>query len=326
MSRPLDRTEKVDRVRGGSQPRRSCFHVTRITVILLFVCTAALLGVGGGRREEPVTDRDVYNQGTAKLAENDLAAAEMLLYSAVIGNDDRIQPDALYNLGLARFGLGVQALEDGPDTQAVGRRAVAASANADGALQEGLTAMQQREQSALIRAYIRGRGARKELKDAMKALQEALNVYGNVLSRWQRASGDFHSTLELRPDDADAAHNADVVDRHIAKLVDSIQQMQSMMEGMGEQMEGLEQMLEGLKGMIPDDVGSPGLGEGDEDWPQGPEPGMEEGRGREGEEMPIAPQDAERLLESFQLDRGRTLPMGFEETAQPEDQRKGRNW
>jgi len=295
-------------------------------ILSLLICATVLLCVGAGGREEPVTDRDAYNKGTAKLAENDLTEAEMLLYSAVTGNDDRVQPDALYNLALARFGLGVQALEEGPDAKAVGQRAVTASAGADGALQEGLTAMQQGEQTALIRAYLRGRGARKELKEATKALQEALSVYGNVLSRWQRASGDFHSTTELEPDDADAAHNADVVDRHIARLVDSLQQMQSMMEGMGQQMEGLQQMLEELKGMIPDDMGSPGPGEGDEDWPQGPEPGMEEGRGHEGDEMPIAPQDAERLLESFQLDRGRTLPMNFEEGSPPEDQRKGRNW
>jgi hypothetical protein len=287
---------------------------------------ATLLGTGAGRQAQTVTDRETYNQGTAKLHEKDFTTAEMLLFSAVIGNDAHLQPAALYNLGLTRFALGAEALEKGPDTRSVSRRAVSASAHADAALQEGLTAIQQNEQAALIRAYLRGRGARRELKDAMKALQEALDVHDNVLSRWQRASGDFHSTVELRPDDADAAHNAEVVDRHIARLVDSIRQMQSMMQGMSQQMDGLKQMTECLRGMIPDTEGSPGPGEEDEDWPEGPEPGMEEAKGREGGDRPISPEDAQRLLESFQLDRGRPLPMGFEEGAKPEDRKEGRNW
>ena len=53
---------------------------------------------------------------------------------------------------------------------------------------------------------------------------------------------------------------------------------------------------------------------------------VEEGRGREGNEVPISPEDAARLLESFDLDRGRTLPMGFEEEADPDQQKEGRNW
>jgi tetratricopeptide (TPR) repeat protein len=291
----------------------------------LLLCATAFC-LGAGRRQQTVTDRDAYNEGTASLNEGDFTTAETLLFSAVTANDERVQPAALYNLGLARFALGAEALEKGPDAKAVSGRAVSASTGADVALQEGLTAMQRGEQNALIRAYLRGRGARRELKEAMKGLQEALDVYGNVLSRWQRASGDFHSTVELNPIDADAAHNADVVDRHIAKLVDSIQQMQGMMDGMGDQMGALTQMLGQLKGMIPDNMGDPGPGEDGEDWPQGPEPGMEEGKGREGKEMPISPEDAARLLESFQLDRNRTLPMGFEDSAKPDDQNKGNNW
>jgi tetratricopeptide (TPR) repeat protein len=286
---------------------------------------AAALSLGAGRSTQPFTDRDAYNQGTAKLREGDFTAAEMLLYSAVTGNNEQVQPTALYNLGLARFALGVEALEKGPDTKAAGQRAVAASAGADGALQEGLSALQRNEQDAMIRAYLRGRGARRELKEAIKGLQEALTVYGNVLSRWQRASGDFHSTAELRPEDTDAAHNADVVDRHLAKLVDSIEQMQMMMQGLGDQMDGLQQMLEELGGKIPDQIGDPGPGEDGDDWPEGPEPGMEESKGRDGDEIPISPEDAGRLLQSFQLDRDRTLPMGFEKTDEPQD-KGGKNW
>jgi len=291
--------------------------------LILVACMVPVLGSGG--QPQTVTDGHSYNEGTRKLHEGDFTEAEMLLYSAVRGNDPRVQPTALYNLGLARFAIGVELLEDGPDARTVGRNAVASAAAADGALQAGLTAMQQGEQQALIRAYLRGRGAARRLNEARKALQEALNVCGTALSRWQRASGDFHSTAELA-EDPDAVHNADVVDRHIARLVDSIQQMQSMMEGMQETMQGLQEMLEGLRGMIPDDLGEPGPGEDGEDWPEGLREGMEEGRGSEGREIPISPEDAQRLLESFQLDRGHTLPMGFEEEAEPKDRTGGKDW
>jgi hypothetical protein len=53
---------------------------------------------------------------------------------------------------------------------------------------------------------------------------------------------------------------------------------------------------------------------------------MEEATGREGEEKPISPEDAQRLLESFQLDRGRRLPMGFEDKADPDEQMKAKDW
>jgi tetratricopeptide (TPR) repeat protein len=291
---------------------------------LLVILVSA--GAGAGRREQTVTDRKTFNEGTVKLSEGDLTAAEMLLYSAVAGNNKRVQPPALYNLALARFAVGAETLAEGPKAKEVGQRAVSSAALADSALQEGLNAMQQGEQNAMIRAYLRGRGARRQLKEARKALQEALDIYGDVLTRWQRASGDFHSTVELSPNDDDAAHNADVVDRHIARLVDSITQMQAMQQGMGDKMEGLEQMLDALGGMIPEDMGEPGPGEDGEDWPEGLQDGMEESKGREGDEAPISPEDAHRLLESFQLDRGRTLPMGFEEESDPNDQEGGRNW
>jgi len=297
-------------------------RLARLVTIL-----AVTLSLEAGRSAEPVTGREAYNQGTLKLTDGDLTSAEMLLYSAVIANNDSIQPTALYNLGLARFAIGAEALKDGPDSKAVSRQAVAASTGADQAINEGLTAMQRGEQEALIRAYLRGRGARRQLKDAMKSLQSALDLYGDVLARWRRASGDFHSTVELTPKDADAAHNAEVVDRHIAKLVDSLQQMAMMQEGMSAKLDALGDLLEELKGMVPDQIGDPGPGEdGEEDWPQGPEPGMEEGRGRDGTEVPISPEDAARLLEAFQLDRDRTLPMGFEETANPDEKKAGKNW
>ena len=161
----------------------------------------------------------------------------------------------------------------------------------------------------------------------IKALKEAMDTFGNVLARWQRASGDFHSTVELLGQDEDAATNARIVDEQIAALVDQLKMMQSMMQGLGEQKEGLEQMLEGLRGMIPGPMDNPGPGdeEGDE-FPDGPEPGQEEAASRDGREMPLSPEDARRLLDAFQLDRNRNLPMGFDREAKPEETNKGKNW
>ncbi len=79
----------------------------------------------------------------------------------------------------------------------------------------------------MVAAYMRGRGARKELKAATEAVQRALKVHGAVLARWERSSGDFKSALELNNTDADARQNAEVVDRCIAKLVDSLRRCSS---------------------------------------------------------------------------------------------------
>jgi len=57
---------------------------------------------------------------------------------------------------------------------------------------------------------------RKELKAATEAVRKALDVCGTTLARWQRASGDFKSALELKPSERDAQENAEVVDRCIA--------------------------------------------------------------------------------------------------------------
>ena len=303
----------------------SAHNAIRTPKLFLILCMA-LLNVGAGRVQHAVTDRDAYNQGTVKLHEGDLAAAEGMLYSAVSANKDNIQPLALYNLGLTRFAIGAETLKEAPDANAASGRAQRASTRADGALQEGLSVLQSSEQSALVRAYLRGRGARREVKAALKALQEAMQVHGDVLSRWQRASGDFHSTVELKQSDTDAAHNAEVVDRHIAELVDKLRLMQMLAKALGEQAEGLDQLLSEMKGKLPDGMEDPGPGDnGDEDFPGGPEPGMEEPRGREGDEIPISPEDAQRLLNAFQLDRGRNLPMGGDQQAKSTD-RKGKDW
>ena len=89
----------------------------RATQKRLGLLLIVVLCIAAGRQERTLTDRDQYNQGTADLREGDLTSAELLLYAAVAANNESLRPTALYNLGLARFGIGAQTLEAGPEAR-----------------------------------------------------------------------------------------------------------------------------------------------------------------------------------------------------------------
>ena len=55
--------------------------------------------------------------------------------------------------------------------------------------------------------------------------------------------------------------------------------------------------------------------EDDEDQPLGPKPGQEEGPAKDGKEMPLSPEQAGWLLDTYRLDSERRLPMGQGPTA-----------
>ena len=106
-------------------------------------------------------------------------------------------------------------------------------------------------------------------------MQRALKVHGAVLARWERASGDFKSAAELNSADTDARHNAEVVDRCIAKLVDSLREMQQCANGMCDKGQQLGEALKQLKGRIPAPNMPPGAAgdeEEEEEQPLGPSP------------------------------------------------------
>ncbi len=300
------------------------------------VLTAAALGVAtwlgaaDPAAASPSSPREAYNFGVAKLEKGDLAGAETLLHSAVASNQDALQPSALYNLGIVRFEQGKDELKKGQDAKQVTRQGQAGAAAADSALQEGFDALTRANLDALVAAYRRGRGVRKELKAVVTALQEAIERHGVALSRWQRSSGDFRSSLELsgEPHPGDAAHNADVVDRNIARLADTLRQMQMLAQQLGEKRQQLDQLLAQMKGMVPEELQDKGPGEEEEDEeknPKGPQEGQEESRAQKDEQKPLSPEAAARLLQSFQLDRSRSLPMGMDKTGQPKDPNR-RNW
>jgi hypothetical protein len=160
-----------------------------------------------------------------------------------------------------------------------------------------------------------------------------METYGKTLLKWQRAADDFKSAAEMNPADTNAAHNAEIVERGIAKLVDSLQKMQAMAGAMGKQKQDLGKLLSKLKGQIPAPDAPPGpAGEdGDDDDGQGVQPdelaGQKENAAREGDQMqiPLSPDQAGQILDGLSLDGGSRLSMSDKQGVPPGD-RKGRNW
>ena len=162
----------------------------------------------------------------------------------------------------------------------------------------------------------------------MEAVKKAMENYGAVLARWQRASGDFKSALVLSPGYGDARTNAQVVDDQIAALVNQKEMMQMCMQCMEGDKKELKEKMQELKKRMPDGMEQKDEGEDDDDEeepPKEPKAGVQEKENKEGKEMALTWEEAARLLEGLRLDGNRKLPMGDKETANPKD-RKGKEW
>ena len=267
----------------------------------------------------PETPREFFNAGTRQLSAGKLREAEASLETALASQDQRLQPPALYNLGIVRFGQGVEELKKGPAAKPTLARGQSATAQGDEALRQAQGALASDDVLKMVAAYMRGRGARKELKSATEAVQRALKAHGSTLARWERSSGDLKSTLELNSADSDARYNAEVVDRCIAKLVDSIQELQQCSNGTCNKKNELSDALKKLKGRIPNPNMPPGeAGDEEEEQEQQPQPGQQEGPSKDGQEMTLSPEQAAWLLDSYRLDSERRLPMG-ESPSQPKE-------
>jgi tetratricopeptide (TPR) repeat protein len=303
------------------QPLRTAFSL-RASAFGLGASLLALTALADSTTPPPETPREFYNAGTEQLKAGKLREAEASLETALASQQRTLQPPALYNLGLVRFGQGVEQLKKGPEAKSTTTRGRAAAQQADAALDQAEDALAGNDVQKMVAAYLRGKGARKELKAATQAVRRALKVYGTALTRWERSSGDFKSALELNRADADARHNAEVLDRCIAKLVDSLREMQQCANGMCDKNQQLGESLKKLKGRIPASEMPPGAAgddDEDEDEPLGPLQGKEEGPSKEGQEMHLTPEQAGWLLESYKLDAERRLPMGQGPAAEPRD-------
>jgi hypothetical protein len=269
----------------------------------------------------PATPQEFYNAGAQKLREGKLREAEAFLESTLASQMESLQPPALYNLGHVRFRQGIEELKKGPSAKPTLASARQVEQEADAAIQSANAALADNDLERLVSAYLRGRGARKELKAAIRVVQRALDSYRTTLTKWERSSDDFKSTVELKRASTDAQFNADVVDRCIAKLVDSLHELQQCANGLGDKKTQLGEKMKQLRGRIPAPNMPPGAAgdddEDDDDQPHGPQLGQEEGPTRDGQEMTLTPEQASWLLDGFKLDSERRLPMGGDQQAEP---------
>ena len=280
------------------------------------------------------TARELYNAGTARLRAGKLDDAETLFESALARQDARVQPEALFNVGYTRFGQGMTELKKSPGTSGAAERGLAAKDAGTAAIQNAEDALAGNDVQQMVRAYLAGHGTHRELHAASKALRRAMEVYGKTLSRWRRALGDFQSAAELNPADTNAVRNAEIVQQAIARLVDSLREMQQTGAQLGPKEKQLGDLLKQLRGRIPAGdlpAGAPGQGEEDDEDGQGgilPEDlaGLKESNAGGGQQMElkISPETAGQLLEGIQPD-GKLLPMGEGQTGTPKN-RSGRNW
>lgn len=280
------------------------------------------------------TARGFYNAGTEKLRAGKLDDAEALLESSLQKQDERVQPAALFNLGHVRFAQGVEELKKSPDGAA--KQGQFAAEDGAGAIQRATDALASDEVQQMVEAYIAGRGARREMREASKAVQRALAAHGKTLAKWRRALSDFQSAAELNPADTNAAHNAQVVEQAIARLVDSLREMQQVAMNLGDKQMKLNGLLKKLKGKIPAPNMPPGASGGKDDDDEGddgkkPSPeslsGQKEsdkGGGGQEMELKISPEQAGQLMDSL-LPGAKQLPMGSGEPGQPQN-RNGRIW
>lgn len=302
-----------------------------------FLLTLVALAIGcaayadeATKSVEPVTARDFYNAGTQALATNKLADAERFFQSALGTQDESVQPKALFNLGHTRFDQGIEILKQGPDTQKVAALGHAALAAGGQAISFAESSLAENDLKRMVTAYLEGRGARRELRAAEKAVQAAMETYGKTLTKWQRAADDFKGAAELNPADTNATRNAEIVQQNIAKLIDSLRQMQQMAGKINGQKDQLGKLLSKLKGQLPGPDAPPG-GKGDDDEDEPPQPdslaGQREGTSRDGDQMqvPLSPDQAGQILDGMSLDGNRRLPMGDKQGDKPRD-KNGRNW
>lgn len=300
------------------------------------LCAAPLVGAAADDAG-PATARDCYNAGTRLLAAKKFAEAEQMLKASLAAEDEAVQPPALFNLGHVRFADGLEILKQGPDAQKTSAQAAAALVEAGGAIRSGEAALAENQLEKMVTAYLEGRGARRDLRAAEKAVHDALETYGKTLARWQQAGDNFRDAAELNSSDTNATYNARVVDQHIARLVDTLQKMQELAGAMAGQKQQLSKVLSKLKGQIPAPNAPPGgKGEDDEDGEgssQGdikPESlaGKEENTGRDGEQIQVtlSPEQAGQMLDGLQVDGNRRLPIGGDQEGEPPKDRHGRIW
>lgn len=300
-----------------------------LIALALFVVGGSVWGAtankpttGSSESTPPSSPRECFNAGTRELQAGKLREAEAFLESALASQNERLQTPVLFNLGHVRFAQGVEELKKGPSAGTSAALAKAAEEQGNEAIRAADDALESNELQKMVRAYLNGKGKRRELRAAREAVLAAIKAHGATLAKWQRSSGDFKSAVELNASQADAQFNVDVVERRIAQLVDSLKELQQQAQMCSGKCDKLSQKLKQLKGRIPASQMPPGAGEDedeDEDSPKGKQFSEKEAPSRDGKEMLLSPEQAGWLLEGFKLDNERRLPMGQMTPGEPKD-------
>jgi hypothetical protein len=297
------------------------------TLVSILVGALALLSTAGNNPESspevaaPRTPREFFNSGTQKLREGKLREAEALFESALAVQNEQWQPQTMYNLGHVRYDQGIEELKQSPPVGATTSRARMAGQSADDASRSADDALGGGDIQKMVDAYIRGRGVKQDLKAATAAVRRALDAHGAALTKWQRADSDFKGTFEMNSAETDARDNADAMERRIARLIDSIRELEQAGTALGDKNRDLKEKLKQLRGRIPAQNMPPGAAgdEDEEDQPLGPRPGDKEGPSKEGRELTLSPEEAGWLLETYGLDSEHQLPMNQGQQGEPQD-------
>lgn len=332
---------------ANGQPSANGFHALNIECGIFLLCLSLCPIAYGAMSDATNADHSIsppsiiqesargfYNAGTEKLRTGKWNDAEPLFTASLAKQDERLQPAALFNLGHVRFAQGNEELKKSGPAGAVTKRTRAAAVEGAEAIQKATDALASNDVHQMVEVYFTGRGIRKEMRAATEAVERAMEAHGKTLSKWRHSLDDFQSAAELNPADTNAAHNAEVVAQAIAKLVDSLKEMQQAAAGLRGKHEELNGLLKQLKGQIPAPnmpPGAPGEDGEDDDGGEQPRPeslsGLKEGDNSDGgQELNISPEKAGELLNGFQPD-GRGLPLGQVDAGNPKDKdRPKRIW
>lgn len=306
----------------GTQP-------ARVTLGVLLAGLGSLWLPPVAAQDDPYGQRspdELLIQGTQELIQGKLREAEQTLVATVGMQQERVQGEALFNLGHVRFRQGQQALKEGPEPARIEARQKAWLDTASGLVQRADIALASHHIEEIVSAYRQSVSIRKQARPVTEAVKNALEVYRAALLRWERSTGDFKSAFELDAADQKARENGEIVGRHIARLVEQIRRLENALMQMSQIRKELEERMQKMRGLLPEDEPKEGDGdEDDEDEDAKPKPGDKEKITREGKEQFMSREEAARLLESLRIDSTRKLPMGMERTGQPRP-RQGRTW
>ena len=298
--------------------------------LALFVCLLVLsasVQAAENDSDQPLTSRELFNQGTQKLKEKNLHDAETALDTAVTEDSGPLQPVELYNLGYVRFRAGQEMLKNAPKPGDLAGQAGPNRQLGNAAIKRADVALAADDLSEIMEAYQFGRLTSHSLKQMTTAVKNAMDTNDKVMARWLRSWGDFKSAVELKPNYENAKFNADIVDRNLQALKKQQQQMAAMMQMLGKLNQDLKGKLDALKKKMPgDDPGKGGKGgdEDDGDEPKKPDPNGQENQGNEGQQQALTPDEAMQLLSSLHSDLSRKLSV-TDGQAEPK-KKNGRNW